>query len=348
MFKRLCRAAIVVLALAAVHNVVYAQVGLPAPPDSLWVTIQDTIRMCRIVGGDTLPASMISPGYRYQMVYPPYSSTYYAVSECKHNGEVLKLATWVHNRRVHAPAELLTFNSRTEYFPVVAGDTISFYRGLRWIDPSNNRQDTTNYYSLDTLDMVMHLVRVSDGMPIQLDSLTVLPQVPAGRPVIYGERPIMALVRYRVPSIFDGDSVFIGITVRARGQGAYHWIRRDVITTGASAKLTSAGVVAYLNLYDRMRYGGAFERRNVEDLTRAVNQGGHIQVVPVDSRSVRISVALSDMPGAQAVIYDAVGRLAARGDGSEFVFTAPAAGTYYAAIVANGVISSATTIIIKE
>lgn len=348
MFVRLCRVVIVVLALTAVHHVVYAQEGLPAPPDSLWVTIQDTIRMCRIVGSDTLSASMISSGYRYQMAYPPYSSTYYAVSECTHNGELLKLAAWVHNRLVHAPAELLTFNSRTEYFPVVVGDTVSFYRGLRWIDPSNNRQDTNNYYSLDTLDMVVHLVRVSDGMPIQLDSLSVLPKVPAGRPTIYGERPIMALVRYAVPPMFDGDSVFIGVTVRARGQGVYHWMRRDVITTGASAQLTKPQTVAYLDFFDQLRYGGAFGRRNVEDLARAVTKGGHIQVVPVDSRSVRISAALSSMPGAQAVIYDAGGRLAARGDGSEFVFTAPAAGTYYAAIVANGVISSATTIIIKE
>lgn len=348
MFKRLCQAVIVVLGLATVHHVVCAQDPLPALPDSLFVTIQDSIHVCRITEGDTIPASWFSSGYAYQMVYPPYSSTKYLLTECKLNGELLKLAAWSNRRLVHAPAELLTFNSRTEYFPVAAGDTVSFYRSLSWIDPSDQFQDTSNYYSLDTLDMVVHLVRVSDGMPIQLDSLSVLPQVPAGRPVIYGERPIMALVSYAVPSMFDGDSVFIGITVRARGQGAFHWMRRDLITVGESTKLTDAYFIEYLNIYDQLRHGSLFERRSIEDLTRVVNRDRRIEVVPIDSRSVRVSAVLSDMPGAQTVIYDAGGRFAARGDRGEFVFTAPAAGTYYAAIVANGVISSATTIIIKE
>lgn len=352
MFKRLCRAVLAVFALASVHCVVYGQdplsVPLPVLPDSLFVTIQDSIRVYRIAEGDTVPASWFSSGYAYEMVYPPYSSTRYLLTECKHNGELLKLAAWVDGRRVHAPAELLTFNSRTEYFPVVTGDTVSFYRSFDWVDPSNSFQDTSNYYSLDTLDMVVHLVRVSDGTPIQLDSLSVLPQVPAGVPIIYGERPIMALVRYAVPSEFDGDSVFIGVTVRARGQGAYHWMRRDLITVGESTRLTDAYYIEYLNLYDKLRHGGSFERRNVEDLARAVNRDGYIRVAPIDSRSVRISMALSGMPGAQVVVYDAAGRLAMRGDRDGFVFAAPAAGTYYAAIVADGVISSATIITIKE
>lgn len=344
----LCRVVVIIMLV-----VLYDQHIMQAQsPDSLFVTIQDSLRVCRIMGGDTVPASLISSGYAYEMSYPPYSSTRYVVTECKRNGGLLKLAAWKDGRRVHAPAELLTFNSRTEYFPVADGDTVSFYRSLEWINPSNRRQDTNNYYSLDTLDMVVHLVRVSDGMPIQLDSLSVLPQVPVGVPTIYGERPIMALVHYIVPSVFDGDSAFIGITVRARGQGAYHWVRHDVVTAGESARLTRAYFVTYLDLFDKLRQSGSFERRSVNELTAAMAaKPEQVLVTPIGSRTVRLSVvnASSTITSNRLAVFDGAGQLLARqSDGNDFIFTAPAAGMYYVAIIAGDEILTATRVTIQE
>lgn len=339
--------AVVIVALLVLpdqHNA-HAQLS-----DSLFVTVQDTVHVYRVIEGEIVPTSWIAPGYLYRMAYPPYSATRYMLTECRRNSELLKLASWVDERRVHAPAELLTFNSRTEYFQVVAGDTISFYRSVDWFDPSSNRQDTNNYYSLDTLEMVVHLVRVSDGTPIQLDSLSVLPQVPAGRPSIYGERPIMALVHYVVPSVFDGDSVFIGVTVRARGQGAYHWMRHDFVSIGVSAQLTKAAVVAYLNLFDQLRHGGSLERRSITELAAATTAGeGQIHVAPIGPRSVRITMdALNTITRARISVFDGTGQRLADDDGGELVFNAPAAGTYYAAIIADDKILRATKISVRE
>lgn len=338
---------VVIIVLLLLHGQYAAQAQLP---DSLFVTIQDTLRVSRITDRGIIPASSISAGYIYTMAYPPYSITRYILTDCRRNGELLKLAAWSEGRRVHAPAELLTFNSRTEYFSVAAGDTISFYRSLDWIDPSNNRQDTNNYYSLDTLDMAVHLVRVSDGTPIQLDSLSVLPRVPAGRPVIYGERPIMTLVHYAVPSAFDDDSVFIGVTVRARGQGAYHWMRRDDIILGLSTQLTNAWFITYLNLFDQLRYGTSLERRSISELAAATAAGAErIHVTPMGTRSVRIAVDnLNTATRTRISVFDSSGKLVRAEDGREFVFTAPAAGAYYAAITAGDEILTATKVIIQD
>lgn len=353
MLTRCCQIAIAFIALICAYpTAIHAQSALP------YVTLQDSLHLLRIVGGDTIPASWYAPSYQYEMVYDPYCRTDFIFTECKKNGEVLKLRSWSNGRTVHAPAELLTFNSRTENFQVAAGDTVSFYRSLDWYNPSNQRQDTNNYYGLDTLEMIVHLVKVANGAPIQLDSIGILPQIPAGVPVIYGERPIMALVKYAVPPAWNGASVFVGVTVRARGQGAFHFLRLDAVTVGESERLKEARYVNYLSTYDGLRvHNGAYARRSINELTRSSGKTGaplSMMCAPGIPRDVRITSSAQITPATLA-LYDGSGRLMASwpdiptgGRETAVTYRVPAAGTYFAALMYADMIVTTAKIIVPE
>ncbi len=276
------------------------------PPPLPYATVQDTVHLLRIFGNDTVPAGMFSASYEYEMVYDSISHTNYMFTECKRNRSAVSLLHWEYERVVHAPAEYLTYNSRTADFPVRAGDTISFYRELRWYDPLQHRQDTNNYYALDTLDFSVHLVRTSDGAPLALlDSIGVMPRLLPGAPDIYGSRPIMALVEYVVPSAGPGDSAFVGVTVRARGSGAHDFTRQDLVTIGVSERLRKAYYQDYLDIYGRV-YG----KRNVEELASGNGAQGARLSVRGEGRSIRIG--FTPAPGGAwtaVALYDASGNL---------------------------------------
>ncbi len=276
--------------------------GSPLP----YATVQDTLHLLRIFGGDTVPASHFAPSYHYEMVYDSISHTNYMFTECRRNGENIKLLHWEYNRLVHGPAEYLTYNSRTADFPIQPGDTLSFYRELRWYNPLTRRQDTNNYYALDTLDFSVHLIRTSDGEPIMLlDSIGVLPRLPIGAPAVYGARPLMAVVRYVVPAGIVADSAFIGVTARTRGSGRYDFTRLDLVTIGVSERLKDAYYQEYLNIYGRV-YG----KRNVDELATATGRADSRLVVRPDGSSVHIRFAPAPDGGLTAVaIYDASGTL---------------------------------------
>lgn len=346
------------IAMAFIAMICAYPIAIQAQSVPPYVTIQDSVHLLRIVGGDTIPASWYAPSYQYEMVYDPYCRTDFIFTECRKNDEMLKLRSWSNRRLVHAPAELLTFNSRTENFQVAAGDTVSFYRSLDWYNPVTFRQDTNNYYSLDTLEMIVHLVKAADGTPIQLDSIGILPRVPAGIPVIYGQRPIMAHVKYVVPPALNGNSVFVGVTVRARGQGAFNFLRLDAVTVGESERLKEARYVDYLNLYDGFRiHNGAYARRSINELTRSSEKIGvplSVMNVPGAPRDIWITFGTRDKPATLA-LYDGSGRLVnswpdVRTTGSEAVITyrVTTAGTYFVALICEDVIVTSTKIIVPE
>lgn len=276
------------------------------PPPLPYATVQDTVHLLRIFGNDTVPAAMFSASYDYEMVYDSICHTNYMFTECKRNGSAVNLLHWEYERVVHAPAEYLTYNSRTADFPVHAGDTISFYRELRWYDPLGRRQDTNNYYALDTLDFSVHLVRTSDGAPLALlDSIGVLPRLLPGAPDIYGSRPIMALVEYVVPSAGPADSAFVGVSVRARGSGAHDFTRQDLVTIGVSERLKKAYYQDYLDIYGRV-YG----KRNVDELASVSGARGARLSVRGEGRSIRIGFTPApDGAWTAVALYDASGNL---------------------------------------
>lgn len=103
--------------------------------------IQDSLAVATIRGSDgtPFPGSWISPAYHYMMTYQPTSRTEFIFTECKKNGKLINLLPWNYNQIISAPAELISYNSRTVNFQVRAGDTISFYREMDWYNPSTNR-----------------------------------------------------------------------------------------------------------------------------------------------------------------------------------------------------------------
>lgn len=316
------------------------------------ITIQETAELYRIQGGDTLPASWYAPAYLYEMVYDPTCRTNFIFTECKKNGGLLWLEAWNYKALIHAPSELMSFNSRTSNFLAHAGDTISFYRSVRWYNPRTSRMDTTNYYALDTLEMVVHLVRVEDGAPIQLDSLGILPRTTPGMPTIYGARPIMALVSYQVPEAFDGDSIFVGVTVRARGSGPYHFMRVDDVTVGESERLKDAWYQNYLTAF-----GSVYAKRTIDELRQASGEEGtvlKVASVPGSPRDLRITFNGPSDGGFTAVaIYDEAGNLVfypynsrTGSRESETMYRAPSSGAYFVTLVHNGrIVKTQKTII---
>lgn len=352
MMNRLCRAVmtvlIMILALVSTTSTTSAQAF------ERWVELQDSLWVDRLntEGADTVPASWFSPSYHYEMNYDAYR-TQFLFSECKKNGALLYLLSWNFESLVHVPEELMSYNSRTANFLVHAGDTISFYREMEWYNPATNEMFTTNYYALDTLEMVVYLVNGADGSPlVQLDSIGVLPRTTPGMPTIYGARPIMALVSYKVPQAFNGDSVFVGITIKARGSGPHHYTRYDGFTIGVSERLKMAEYQNYLTAY-----GGIYAKRSIDELKEASGEEGAVLKVsslPGSHRDLRIRFNGPSDGGFTAVaIYDEAGNLVfypynSRTDRteSETIYRAPASGAYFVTLAHNGrIVKTQKTII---
>lgn len=318
------------------------------------VLLQDSLEFSLIHGNDTIPASWFSPSYDYEMIYDS-SRTQFVFTECKKNGSLLKLLAWNYTRLYHAPQELLSFNSRTENFLINTGDTISFYREMEWYNPITNEMLTTNYYALDTLEMIVYLVDASDGKPLaQLDSIGVLPRTTRGTPIIYGTRPIMALVSYVVPQSLNGDSALIGVTIRARGSGAYHFTRYDGITVGLSERLNKAEYHTYL-----ANFGSVYAKRSINDLLQGSKNGKSMLSVSSstgDQKALNISFNGPENGGRTAVaIYDESGNLIfcpynsiSNHTRSEVSYRLSSNGTYFVTLLHNGRIARTEKVIVTQ
>ncbi len=337
-------AVIAALLLALLAAPLRAQHAPPIPrterPD-LWVNVNNAVWMYRVSGRDTFPAAHFAPSYMYAMAYDSTSRTEYLFTECRRNGNLLTLLHWKDKRVVHADARYLSFNSRTANFKAADGDTVSFYRELTWYRPGTREQSLMNYYALDTLDFTAHLVRASDLMPVALlDSVGVLPCTPVGHPTIYGTRPLMALVRSAVPASAVGDSLFIGISVRARGDGAYFFTRADGITVGVSKRLSDPFYQEYLTLY-----GSAYAKRDARELIDLANRNPEaadgLTVAHDGGRRVTITAPARGQSSAVA-IYDAAGnllfvpRFTGIGERMRAVYTFTTGGMYLIALTIDG------------
>lgn len=273
-------------------------------PGSMWVTLQDTLHLYRMIAGDTVPPEKYSAAYSFEMVYDSVCHVNYLFTECRKNRDLLKLLHWQYNRLVHADARYLTYNSRTAAFTASAGDTISFFRELRWYHPFTQYQDTSNYFALDTLEFMAYLVNARTGAPlIRLDSIGAMPRLTVGPPAIYGMRPLMAVARTILPASFTTDSVFIGITVRAEGSGAHQFSRLDHITIGVSERLNDPFYIEYLRIFS-----GLYAKRNATTLT---GTGGGLSVRQAGGSPREIIITVVDRPAGPVNIsvHDAAGEL---------------------------------------
>lgn len=316
----------------------------------LWENIQDSVYRLRVLprndtitlsGADTVPRGWFSASYEYTMVYDPACRAHFLLTEWKRNGARLRLPNWQSRRIVHSHADILGFNSRTDVFPLVAGDTLSFCREFEWANPVTNRQDTNNYFAADTLDFAVELVRRSDSTRIALlDSMGVLANTAPAAPVIYGMRPLIAKVSYVVPSSIAGDSAFMRLRLYARGSGQYHFVRRDGVTIGFSQSLNDPRTLNYLAIF-----GKVFTKTTVNGLEAAPQSPARLTVT-AGGAAREITVAFSCAPdgGETAVaVYDITGRLifspytspASSGERT-LVHRIPGGGVYFVALYHNG------------
>ena len=240
---------IAVLTLSALRG--WGQMPDPRAHPELWVNIgQDSIINCLVVEGDTVPAETVSASYQFGMIYDSTARVDYIFSEAQRNGARIRLLRWFRNRLIHMDADVMSYNSRTATFPLLAGDTLSFYREFSWYTLKTREQSTSNYYALDTLAYSVELVRASDGAVLALlDSLGIMPNPTPGTPIIHGTRPIMAQVKYPVPAAIAGESAFIGIRLYAHGSGPYNFLRYDAPTIGLSRGLSSPRWINYLQMF---------------------------------------------------------------------------------------------------
>lgn len=286
-------------------------IGQPAP----WLFSQDPtisrlpVRKDRTISlADTTWYKPV-PGYEFEMAYDSTCHVNYLFTECTLNGLSLALAHWKEGRLAEGNAAYLTFNSHTYTFPVRAGDTIGFYRELRWYHPITQWQDTNSYFALDTLEYIVHLVRASDGAPIaQLDSTGIMARTTMGVPCVYGSRPLMALIRYVVPGSVQGDSAFIGITVRSKGIGKYNFTRLDNVTFAMSRQLDQAFYQNYLAYFS-----GTYSKRSVDDLAGPGDERFKLGVAAASGSNRDITIEFEEpkniMGRISVGVYDINGQL---------------------------------------
>jgi hypothetical protein len=311
----------------------------------LYIEIQDGIFVSKIInhGEDTLKDdAIVSAAYQYEMIYDSTSRVDYVFTECTKNGWRPRLATWKSGRIVTASFQALTDSSRTDPFTVATGDTISFYRELSWYNPKDHRQDTANFFSLDTLDYAVELIDLKNRRLQLLDSLGVLARTSPGVPVLYGMQPIMANISYGIPSSMNGDTVAVRIRLYARGNGQFSQMRNDRFTVNTSHKLGNAYWKSYLEAY-----GGGLGKRSIQDITASTagnSSSGLLTIDKAGAGSVRIRIIPPEDAGdVSIVIYNALGQIvfipfATRSvsSPSDIFYRFPGDGVYLIALVHNG------------
>ncbi len=352
-----------VLALLPATNAA-AQWCTPQECPDLWFRVQahDTNMVCRLVEGDTVPADRFSAAFTLLMTEDSVGIVDYTFSECRRNGELLQIPTWRLDRRVNASQAMIAANSRTAAFPLVPGDTLSFYRELNWYTAIGYHNELDNYYSSDTLDYSVELVRVADSSRIVLlDSLGALPSLQPSIPRLYGMRPMAALVSYAVPSSVlrsTSDSAFIRLVPHARGDGAYYFTRWDDITVRISERLNQP---FYQALNDYIGQRGAATKIGIEELQRLDESSataGDLKVLAVAGSSDQVTIAFrapADHGKVGIVIVDALGQVVfypytgpASTDERIVAYRFPRGGIYFVGLSVDGNLVQTRKVIITN
>lgn len=319
-------------------------ISIPHPADSanLWVMIEDSTYVYLRQGGSSfvIPADDVSAAYSFDMIYDSTFLISYDFAECRRNGERLTLRHWKDRRVVNANARLLSFNSTTDTFTCRVGDTLSFFRELYWKDLVTGEQDTANYYALDSLDYAVELVRLSDSTRVAtVDTIGILANTTMGPPRIHGTHPLMAVVRYVVPTSLDGVKTFLRLLVLHRGSGTYWFTRTDHVTMGLSRQLNDSNWQHFLNVFNPAAPKTAIEQLETahptsshsESTIQAVSNGGgrYSITFDCDPNGGRTLVGIFDAAGRQVytpyVTVGAGGRARA-----EYLFGSP--GAYFIAL----------------
>lgn len=276
-------------------------------PD-LWVQLQDGSHLFLVnEAGDTTHPDMVSSAYMFTMSNHPFCETTFIITEWRRNRQLLRLPDWVDERTVQARAPALSRATTTDTFTCHAGDTLSFYRELMWVDPLTFGQDSNNYFAPAALDFVVELIRDPDSTRVALlDSIGFLASPRQGPPVAHGTAPIIAMVRYVAPPELEGQRVFMRVRLFQRGTRPKQLSRTDLPTLGWSARLHDEGFESYRNalgLEPPPSY-------TPDDFEAALTGEPEFTVVPAKRpwNAVRVTFEAADSGATSIGIYDATGR----------------------------------------
>lgn len=296
------------------------------------------------IGGDTISRTKITPMFGFEMLNDT-CRTMYRIADVKNNGSPITLYGWCGGQDINDwEANKLSDSTRTNAFSIHTGDTISFYRELAWYNPIVKEQNPDNYFAKDTLDYSIELIRASTNERIALlDSIGVLRRVTVGAPVLYGTHPIIAVVKYGIPSTLNNESVRIRVRVRSRGDGDHYFVRTDRFSFALSDRLEQQVWHDYL---DAM--GGGLGKKNIGNEKEIAQKNStsltrlNITPNPTPSR-IKIDFSHPDDHGSTSiVITDSDGNIIfvpfstfkTFSDVSTY-YDFPASGTYYVSLFHN-------------
>jgi hypothetical protein len=270
----------------------------------------------------------------------------YEISEFRKGSNRLTLVGWCNDsvRRNWTNVQM-SDTSRTATFVLGSGDTISFYRELSWYNPITLKQHPANFYSPDSLYYAVELIGTNGVRKALLDSLGVNSSIPSGSPQLHGTLPIMAVVKYPVPTGFIGDTAMVRVRVYSRGPGAYYFMRRDHMAANLSVQVQDTFWTQYVQ-----SYGGGLGKRSVEELTALKTNESQATFLSVTPNPV-VGQATIEFEGSEkgipttVLIYDGQGNIVFNAASSPRLtgrHTAhvefPSAGTYFVALFHNGTI----------
>jgi hypothetical protein len=267
----------------------------------------------------------------------------YRITEFRRNAGVLRLKDWCANDEVEALSDsALSAQSRSETILLATGDTISFYREFLWFNPFNNGRMPDNYRSTDSLIFAVELIDAATHVRLALlDSLGAYPRSTFGTPLLHGTRPIMAITRWETPSELAGDSVYLRISLSAKGNGLSNFRRWGQLTSEYSQQLADSAWIVYLQ-----DYGGGLGKQSVSAAGSSFSNAVTLDVLPIPtSGPVEIAFAAPSGANRQIIaVYDETGNL-------EFLpfisgaderrrsvrYTFPRAGSYFVVSIIDGV-----------
>jgi len=135
--------------------------------------------------------------------------------------------------------------SRTKTIPVIAGDTLSFFREFYWLDKTNGGIiNASKLVSDDAISMSVELIDEISGERIMLiDTVHISTTTQSKKPCIYAWKPAMARIGFLVPnSVTETTSVFLRANVFSGGSSGSSFMRSDMMQVQLSKQqLESSG-----------------------------------------------------------------------------------------------------------
>ncbi|MCU0331602.1 MAG: hypothetical protein MUC47_11605, partial [Candidatus Kapabacteria bacterium] len=236
---------VIVVFAVSILSVVIPSVSL-AQCDSTFQAIEEAgyVEAAVLADGtiDTLnvrPLDADGPDYVFYTASDS-SKLRFKFGEFMKNRRKLFLSHWCVGRTVnwsdslHMPIhewtpEELRDRSKLRDFSVNPGDTIQFYRAVWWIDRLHNTVLASRYINPDPVSYSVAFERADGTHRAIIDTMLFGSTTPDSRPCIFSWYPMLARVRYVIPSTMDSNSI-----VRLRFNMYHHgvpekpFVRNDV------------------------------------------------------------------------------------------------------------------------